>query len=87
MSLHVHPRIASRHAGITDDDAVVAWQQYLLRASRADRDREVRIGYDEKGRLLELVGVRLRDGWLIFHAMTPPTKKTLKELEGARRYL
>lgn len=43
-------------------------------------------GYDPHGRYIEMVGVPLADGvWLIYHAMTPPSKKTLKEIESARR--
>ena len=33
-----------------------------------------------------MVGVLLADGtWLVYHAMTPPSKKTLREIENARR--
>lgn len=42
-------------------------------------------GYDSKGRRLEMVGAMTRDGWLIYHAMTPPSKKTIREIEQARR--
>ena len=47
---------------------------------------EMRTGYDPQGRYIEMVGVLLADGaWLIYHAMTPPSKKTLREIENARR--
>lgn len=46
----------------------------------------MRTGYDLHGRYIEMVGVLLSDGvWLVYHAMTPPSKKTLKEIEAARR--
>jgi len=36
--------------------------------------------------LLEMVTVHNRCGdWLVYHAMTPPSKKTLKELSIDRR--
>jgi hypothetical protein len=41
----------------------------------------VAVGFDGKGRLLEMVAVLGPDGiWLVYHAMTSPSKKTLKEL-------
>ena len=46
----------------------------------------MRTGYDLHGRYIEMVGVLLADGaWLVYHAMTPPSKKTLMEIEDARR--
>ena len=57
-----------------------------LRGRSRTRGQEMRTGYDPRGRYIEMVGVLLADGvWLIYHAMTPPSKKTLKEIESARR--
>lgn len=55
-------------------------------AVRMPGEREMRTGYDLHGRYIEMVGVLLPDGtWLVYHAMTPPSKKTLREIENARR--
>jgi hypothetical protein len=55
---------------------------------RLDRDdgEYIAIGIDEHGRVLELIAKRSRNGnLLIYHAMTPPTKKALTELGFIRR--
>ncbi len=40
----------------------------------------VAVGFDTNGRVLEMVGVAEETGAIrIFHAMTPPSKKTLRE--------
>lgn len=47
---------------------------------------EVRIGLTPDGKEIELVGVLLADlRWLIFHALTTPTKKVRKEIDKALR--
>ncbi len=41
---------------------------------------EIRADIDARGRLLEMVAVELEDGTpLVFHCMTPPSEKTLRE--------
>lgn len=82
----VHPRVHERHPEIEDADVVLAWEDYVDRADREVAARELRIGFDLKGRELEMVGILAKDGWLVYHAMTPPTKKTYAEMERARRY-
>lgn len=63
-----------------------AWENYRFAAVRIPGEQEMRTGYDLHGRYIEMVGVLLTDGvWLVYHAMTPPSKKTLKEIEAARR--
>ena len=48
--------------------------------------RHVAVGYDSRGREVEMVGVELEDGdWLVYHAMTPPSTKTYGELGMGRR--
>ncbi|PST48050.1 hypothetical protein COO72_09785 [Bifidobacterium callitrichos] len=83
----VHPRVHERHPDITDEDALAAWRNILLSAPRDDGSGAwVSIGMDGNGRLLELVSIHNSAGqWLIYHAMTPPTKKTMKELGATRR--
>ena len=43
------------------------------------------IGADPRGGEVEMVGVPTKSGWLIYHANTPPSKRTRSEAESARR--
>ena len=88
MNVIVHPRISQRHGDVRVEDIPYAWEHYIVGAVRVPAEREVRIGLDSQGRELEMVGVLLDDGsWLIYHAMTPPSKKTEREIEKRRRRL
>ena len=44
----------------------------------------MRVGFDLKAREIEMVGVLTADGWLVYHAMTPPSKKTMDEMAKAK---
>lgn len=81
----VHPRVHERHSEIEDADVIWAWDNYVERADREVAVREVRIGFDLKGREIEMVGKMLKGEWFVYHAQTPPTKKTRNEMEKARR--
>ena len=88
MVIVVHPRVLERHPELSEEDVVTAWESSLDMCLRVDSPHfpeYVCIGYDSKGRRLEMVGAMTRDGWLIYHAMTPPSKKTIREIEQARR--
>jgi hypothetical protein len=79
----VHQRVHERHPEIEDKDVMAAWNNCLRSARRKQPAFEdfVAVGFDGKGRLLELIAVLKPDGsWLIYHAFTPPTKKVLKEI-------
>lgn len=76
----VHPRVTLRHPELAEKDVITAWESFELAATRVPGEREMRIGYDARGRCLEMVGVLTESGWLVYHAMTPPSKKTLTEL-------
>lgn len=53
---------------------------------RVPGELEVRIGFDPLGREIEMVGSLLAGGdWLVYRAMTPPTKKVRGEIEKAMR--
>lgn len=86
MAVFIHPRVHDRHPEITDDDARAAWKQAIRSAPRSDTPNMwVTVGTDWRGRLIELVARSNAEGdWLVFHAMTPPSSKTLTEL-GLRR--
>lgn len=79
-------RVHGRHPELDVGDVEAAWENYRFAAVRVPGEQEMRTGYDPRGRYIEMVGVLLADGvWLIYHAMTPASKKTLKEIESARR--
>ncbi|MDO4290068.1 MAG: hypothetical protein Q4C41_02405 [Eggerthellaceae bacterium] len=83
----VHPRVHDRHPEIEDADALAAWEGAITSAPRLPNkpDEYVALGFDGHGRLLEVVAVRGADGsWLIYHATTPPSDKTYKELKVER---
>ena len=42
-------------------------------------------GTDSKGREIEMVRASTMDGWLIYHANSPLSKRTRDEVERARR--
>lgn len=77
----VHSRVTSKRPEISASDVVWAWEHYTYAAVRVPCERELRIGFDLQGRELEMVGVLTNDGWLVYHAMIPPSKKTRKEIQ------
>ncbi len=88
MHIDVHPRIEQRHPELKPDDVIYAWQNWAVdgtRTEKKDAPRTLRIGYDRRGREIEMIGVQTDRGWLVYHAMTPPSKKTITELEHLRR--
>ena len=58
-----------------------------IRTESKDYPEFLRIGYDQQGKELEMIGTLTEDGWLIYHAMTPPSKKMISEIEKIRRNL
>ena len=86
--LIVHPRIEQRHPEIAEDDVVAAWNGAIRSTPRLpDKpDEYIALGFDGKGRLLEVVAVRMADAkWVAYHACTPPSDKTFKELGIERK--
>lgn len=84
MKIIVHKRVNERHPEIQDNDVIYAWLNYRYAATRIPGEQEIRTGFDLKGRELEMVGVLTEEGWLVYHAMTPPSKKTRKEIRQAK---
>jgi len=80
----VHPRVCERHPELSEQDVLAAWQSCLRARIRLDKspNEYIAVGADGNGRLVEMAVKSLPDGsWLIYHAMTPPSKKTLSELD------
>lgn len=80
-SIGVHPRIARRHPDVTPDD-VVAAMRGMLRYKQRSSGEWLAVGLDGHGRLVELVYQydSEEDFFFVFHGMTPPSGKTLREL-------
>lgn len=81
--IYVLDRIHLRHPELEQEDVRAAWEGAIAYAARSSsRPFEyLVVGFDARGRLLEMVGRRTPDGdWVIWHAFTPPTCKALREL-------
>lgn len=79
----VDPRVNMRHPDVSDHSVYVAWRNVVRFMPRNGTDplRYVAVGYDDHGRLLEMVAVLDEsDRWHIFHAMRA-TPKVLHELK------
>jgi hypothetical protein len=80
--LDIHPH-ALVH-GLTEEDVRHAWRNAFSWARRDRDDGKIDymlIGVDGRGRLVELLARRCgKDSYVVFHAMTPPTKKALAEV-------
>lgn len=71
-----------RHPELTPEDIAHAWGNRLATGYRTSEDvrQTVAVGFDSKGRMIEMVGAHRANGeTIIFHAMTPPSSKTLRE--------
>ena len=80
-AIGVHPRVSRRHPEVTPDD-VAAAMRGMIRYKQRSTGEWVAVGLDGKGRLIELV-YQYNEGddfFFVFHGMTPPSGKTLREL-------
>lgn len=82
--------IVEEHAlkhGLSKEQILYAWGNFVMRQNRSspNEDQVVVIGYDRTGRPLQIIATEKPFGFLIYHAMTPPTKKILRELGLLRR--
>lgn len=81
--IFVLDRVQQRHPDVSKEDAAHAWLYCKVSRLRVGREPEehVGVGYDAKGRLLEVVAIRNADGdWLVKHAQTPPQERVRREL-------
>ena len=86
--LEIHPRIFLRHPQLNEEDIRTAWRNAYYEALRAysqNYPEYLWIGVDSKGRDVEMVGTLTDDGWLIYHANTPLSRRVRLEVEKARR--
>lgn len=84
LEVYVHSH-ALKH-GLSKEQILYVWENYVASQPREvpNEDQILRVGYDRNGSLLQMVGRLSVGGVLIYHAMTPPTSKVIKEL-GLRR--
>lgn len=67
--------------GVSADDAILAATNFVV-DSRLSEDRELRLGFDSSGRLLETVVISIENGpQVVIHAMLA-RRRYLKILEG-----
>lgn len=81
-------RVTERHPNLSKADVRMAWRYAAVGVPRyRGRPFEyLAVGCDGKGRILEMTGRRdvWTGDWIIWHAMTPPSVQTLREI-GMRR--
>lgn len=90
MKVVVHERVCRKHRELTEQDILTAWfnsANLTLRMDSPNFPEYVCTGFDSRGRSIEMVAVISEDGILIYHAMTPPTKATLREIRRSQRRL
>lgn len=77
----VHPRVNRRHPDVSDDDVISA-MRHTIRYQQRETEEWVAVGLDNRNRLIEMVYIydAEEDFFFVFHAMVPPTGKTLREL-------
>jgi len=83
--IEVNQRVSERHPEIQESDVATAWANVLVVIERSGTSLPdtvlVAVGFDSNGRFIEMVGSVMENGIVhIFHAMTPPTKRTLQEV-------
>lgn len=80
-SIVVHPRINARHPEVKNEDVVHAVRSMLSYRLRPN-GRYIAVGLDGNGWLIELVYIydKSENVFFVFHAMKPPSRKTLQEL-------
>ena len=73
--------------GLTEEDVLYAWNNFIRKQRRkVPREDEILVvGFDSNMRAMQIVGCDRGERVIIFHALTPPTEKALRELGLARR--
>lgn len=80
----IHPRVMEHHPELSEDDVREARNGYV-RMARRGSDQVLALGFDGKGRAVEMVAKESCGDYLVYHAMTPPTQGALLELCLVRR--
>ena len=77
--------IIDEHAlkhGLGPEDIEHAWRNFVAKTYRGapNEGEAIAVGCDGRGRFLEMVAATRLFGTVVFHAMTPPTRKAMREL-------
>ena len=77
----VHPRISRRHPEVSEADVMAAMRS-MIRYKQRESGEWIAVGTDSRSRLVELVYIYDADDdyFFVYHGMTPPSGKTLREL-------
>jgi hypothetical protein len=84
----VHPRITREHPQLSAEDVRYAWEHSYYEALRPESPNfpeYLWIGRDKLGREVEMVGTMTTQGWLIYHANTPVSKRVKAEVKRKER--
>ena len=75
-------RVFLRHPDLVVSDVKAAWKARIKTQYRLSDEKPylVAVGVAPSGRLVELIAFEDGKDIVIFHALTPPTKKLLHEL-------
>lgn len=81
----IHPHALSH--GLSEEQIRYAWISFVRKQRRSapNEDHVAAIGCDPGGVAIQMVGVVIAGGIMIYHAMTPPTRKLMAELGPQRR--
>lgn len=84
-AIRVHPRITQRHPEISSEDVTQAMRTAVAYSQRPSGEW-ISVGFDSSGRLIECVYIydENTNEFGVYHAMTPASAKTLKELKLSR---
>lgn len=82
--VRIAPRIHERHPELEDEYVFSAWKNAFVFIERTNVEMYgsllVAVGFDASNRMIEMVAVVEENGTVfVFHAMTPPSKKTMRE--------
>lgn len=75
-------RVFLRHPELTVSDVETAWEARVKTQYRLSDEKPylVAVGVASNGKLVELIAFEDGEDTVVFHALTPPTKKLLREL-------
>lgn len=76
------PRISERHPEVSEADVMAAMRS-MIRYKQRDTGEWLAVGTDSRSRLVEHVYIYDADDdyyFFVYHGMTPPSGKTLREL-------
>ena len=84
-TVFVHPH-ALKH-GLSEGDILYAWDKFVSKRNRdiPNTDQIIAVGFDRKGRFVQMVGIISHKGTMVYHAMSPPTASFLAEVGMVRK--